>query len=88
MGKLRKVERRLEKLTAGQVDTVVDSDGRTLAVLMHLNITEQKRVALQLAEANERLTILDHAKAETLNSKVCFSDLDEEFYRYSMMQCF
>jgi len=39
----------------------------TGAVLMHLNITEQKRVALQLAEANERLIILDHAKAEFLD---------------------
>jgi len=39
----------------------------TGAVLMHLNITEQKLVALQLAEANERLTILDRAKAEFLD---------------------
>jgi signal transduction histidine kinase len=37
------------------------------AVVMHLNITEQKRVALQLAEANARLTILDRAKAEFLD---------------------
>jgi signal transduction histidine kinase len=39
----------------------------TGAVMMHLNITEQKRVALQLAEANERLTILDQSKAEFLD---------------------
>jgi signal transduction histidine kinase len=39
----------------------------TGAVLMHLNITEQKQVALELPEANERMTILDRAKAEFLD---------------------
>ncbi len=90
---LHQTGQRLEKLTAGEVDTVADRDGRTFLLRgtqKQLRHSEDARKAVllknqraleaqnerleeavsartrELAEANGRLTILDHSKNEFL----------------------
>jgi diguanylate cyclase (GGDEF)-like protein len=52
MGTLRKVGQRFEKLTAGQVDTVADSDGRTLLLSGTQEQLKQSENAKQVAILN------------------------------------
>ena len=62
MGELRKVGQRLEKLTAGQVDTVVDSDGRTLLLSgtqEQLKQSENAKQAAILSAFPAHIALLD-----------------------------